>query len=59
MHVSDNNNFTCIQCNTDSYNLQSNNGQKYKRSNPNKAKMIKCIDDDISIEQDYWMSIDK
>eukprot|EP01084_Bolivina_argentea_P281231 481144_1 len=54
----DNNNFTCILCNTDYYNLKHNNTNHCKSCNPNDNKMIKCIEGNISISHNYWLGFD-
>ena len=51
------NNYTCIPCNTDYYNLYPNNIEYCKSCDPNKNKFIKCKDETITIEQDYWIGI--
>eukprot|EP01084_Bolivina_argentea_P037812 69927_1 len=49
------NNYTCIQCDTDKYNLDRNSVQKCATCDADKNKMIKCHDGNITIQQDYWM----
>ena len=54
-HNPTDNNYTCIPCNTDYYNLYINNVQYCKSCDPDKNKFIKCKDDTITTQQDYWM----
>ena len=51
------NNYTCIPCNTDYYNLYPNNIQYCKSCNPDKNPFIECTDETITIHYDYWLGL--
>ena len=57
MYNPNDNNYTCISCNTDYYNLYPNNTEYCKSCDPNKNEFIKCKNQTITIQKDYWMRI--
>ena len=51
------NNYTCITCNTDYYNLYTNNIEPGKSRDPDENKFIKCKDQTTTIKRHHWMGI--
>eukprot|EP01084_Bolivina_argentea_P153048 266876_1 len=52
------NNFTCKVCNTNYYNLQTDNINKCESCNPDINGGILCIDGNIYIQQNHWIGFD-
>ena len=56
MHGADNNNYSCIPCNTGYYNLEINSVKQCVTCDLEKHQKINCIDEKIIISKDYWAS---
>eukprot|EP01083_Nonionella_stella_P105403 303163_1 len=49
------NNFTCIACNTDYYNLSPNNVRECVSCNPEQNIGVKCREGNMNLSHNYWL----
>eukprot|EP01083_Nonionella_stella_P098536 277138_1 len=54
----DANNFTCIACNTDSYNLINGNVEQCISCAPESNADVKCMDGTILVSENHWVGFD-